>query len=97
MGETSSEGNRAMNNKCDHRLFSRTWRGEDICAICGVFVSVIGSEQKSRLRLRSMRVKSGRFVHAARYLGHYYTEPFSEIKEEKHIRLNSFITRIVST
>lgn len=93
-----------MNNSshCDHRIFSKTWRGEDICAFCGVFVSVIVSEQKSRLRLRSIRVKSNYFVYASRYLGHYYTEHLYE-KEEKHIRLspngykNHFTARIVST
>lgn len=90
-------------SQCDHRVFSKTWRGEDICAFCGVFVSVVASEQKSRLRLRSIRVKSGYFVHAGRYLGYYYTEHFSEAKEEKHIRFNPIkcqnhsTARIVST
>lgn len=93
-----------MNNSshCDHRVFSKTWKGEDICAFCGIFVSVIVSEQKSRLRLRSIRIKSNYFVYASRYLGYYCTESF-DTKEEKHTKLvptkypNYFTTRIVST
>lgn len=93
-----------MNNSshCDHRIFSKTWKGEDICAFCGVFTSVIISEQKSRLRLRSIRVKSGYFVYAARYLGYYCTESF-DTKEDKHIKLgpikyqNYSTARIVTT
>jgi len=105
VGTAPLESARVMtsSSQCDHRVFSKTWRGEDICAFCGVFVSVVASEQKSRLRLRSIRVKSGYFVHAGRYLGYYYTEHFSGAKGEKHIRLNPikcqnyFATRIVST
>lgn len=91
------------NPHCSHRIFSKTWVGENICAFCGVFVSVVVSEQKSRLRLRSIRIKNSCSVNAGRYLGHYYTEYFPDTKEEKHTKLvptkypNYFTTRIVST